>query len=180
MASGIRNCCSSYRTQILRFSGSCCLQRAFAIQYPFEDQSVYDWGHWPNKTNLSQEKSIWYHRCKIEGLRSLLEQRAARRLSFKGSRRCIVLLLNCKKEWLCRSAWNTEILFPLQGNLLDILYSKHNPPTIPRPLLFYSMKLLHKTLSSSAWTCWETSSLPSLMNLSNKTWIICVNRSWMV
>ena len=180
MASDIRDRCSPYRTQIPRLLGSCCLRRAFTTQNPFEDRSVYDWGRWPNTTILSRERSIRYLHRKKEGLGSLLKKRAARRLFYRGSRRCVVLLSNCEKEWPHRSAWDVEILFPLQGNIIDILYSKRNLLTISRPLLLRSKKPMHETLSSSAWTCWETSSLLSLMSLSNETWKIGVNRSWMV
>ncbi len=144
------------------------------------DRSVYDWGRWLNTIILSQDRSIQYLRCKKEGLRSLLKKRAARRLSYRESQRCVMLLSNCEKEWPHHSAWDVEILFPLQGNIIDILYSKRNLLMIFRPLLLRFKKPMHETLLSSAWTCWETSSLLSLMSLSNETWIIGVNRSWMV
>ncbi len=180
MTPEIRNRCSSYRTQISRFLESCCLRRAFAIQNLFEDWSINDRGRWFNTINLSRERSIRYSRREKKGLESLLRKRAARRFSYRGSRRCVVLSTNCEKEWSHCSTWDVEILLPLRGNVLDILYSKHSLLRIPRPLLLRFKKPMHETLSSSAWTCWETSSLLSLMSLFNETWKIGVNRSWMV
>ncbi len=180
MTSNIRNCCSSYWMQISRFLRSCCLRRVFITQNLFEDRSVYDRERWLNIINLSRERSIWYLRHKKEDLESLLKKRAARRLIYKESRRCVVLLSNCEKERSHRSAWDVEILFSLQDNIIDILYSKRDLLMILRSLLLCFKKFMHETLLSSAWTCWKTLSLLSLMNLFNEIWIIDVNRSWMM
>ncbi len=180
MTSEIRNRCSSYQTQISRFLRSCCLRRVFVIQNLFEDWSINDRERWLNTINLSRERSIRYSRRKKEDLESLLRKRAARRFFYRESRRCVMLSTNCEKEWSHCSTWDVEILLSLRDNVLDILYSKHSLLMISRSLLLRFKKSMHETLSSSAWTCWETSSLLSLMNLFNEIWKFDVNRSWMM